>query len=364
MTIDKLDPKGLEAARLALYRAWSSGDYDEAESLASAAVGAYLASTAGVPGETPRVTEAKPIGYAIADYFEDRRAEYEQNGTVIYAAPAGMATTPVYLSSPPVSQQAEAVAPVAWRYRRTAWGAEYWHYFTHEPRRKQADEVWEPLYASPAPDAVEPSVKALEWDDDGDWWGFYARKSPVGIYNVARSRAETDGVRHSEWFTSYPGKEALTLHPNEAEAKAAAQADYDARVRSALVHTSPSVDQADKIKEDRHHDQDSNLGLVSGSSVSTVRPGLDNPADDPATSSGDHHVLSALAEPSPHVVPTSPVSAPGVVESGKLAPADPSDAMIDAALTVDWECDGDERAVAINVWHAMYAAAPAVVEGK
>lgn len=32
-------------------------------------------------------------------------------------------------------------------------------------------------------------------------------------------------------------------------------------------------------------------------------------------------------------------------------------AMIDAALKVDCECDGDERAAANNVWHAMAAAA-------
>lgn len=36
--------------------------------------------------------------------------------------------------------------------------------------------------------------------------------------------------------------------------------------------------------------------------------------------------------------------------------ADPTEAMIEAALQADWECDGDERAAAINVWHAMTAA--------
>ncbi|KQV43255.1 MULTISPECIES: DUF5131 family protein [unclassified Rhizobium] len=47
-----------------------------------------------------------------------------------------------------------------------------------------------------------------------------------------------------------------------------------------------------------------------------------------------------------------------VTPSQQMAvPHDPTEAMIDAALRVDWECDGDERAAAINVWHAMYAAA-------
>lgn len=37
-------------------------------------------------------------------------------------------------------------------------------------------------------------------------------------------------------------------------------------------------------------------------------------------------------------------------------PVDPTGAMIEAALAADWECDGDEKAAAINVWHAMLAA--------
>lgn len=40
----------------------------------------------------------------------------------------------------------------------------------------------------------------------------------------------------------------------------------------------------------------------------------------------------------------------------KALPFDPTDEMVNAALAVDWECDGDERAAAINVWHAMSAA--------
>ncbi|MCD1264266.1 hypothetical protein B5M44_14105 [Shinella sumterensis] len=44
-------------------------------------------------------------------------------------------------------------------------------------------------------------------------------------------------------------------------------------------------------------------------------------------------------------------------DSAEVLPADPTEDMIDAALAVDWECDGDERAAAINVWHAMRSAA-------
>lgn len=42
--------------------------------------------------------------------------------------------------------------------------------------------------------------------------------------------------------------------------------------------------------------------------------------------------------------------------AAKPLPIDPTDEMINAALAADWECDGDERAAAINVWHAMSAA--------
>lgn len=44
-------------------------------------------------------------------------------------------------------------------------------------------------------------------------------------------------------------------------------------------------------------------------------------------------------------------------DSAEVIDADPTEDMIDAALAVDWECDGDERAAAINVWHAMRSAA-------
>lgn len=44
-----------------------------------------------------------------------------------------------------------AQEPVAWRYKRTEWGEEFWHYFTREPRTKEEGEAWEPLYAAPQP---------------------------------------------------------------------------------------------------------------------------------------------------------------------------------------------------------------------
>jgi hypothetical protein len=36
--------------------------------------------------------------------------------------------------------------PVAWRYRDEKWGDHYWHYFTKEPRFKEPNEIWQPLF--------------------------------------------------------------------------------------------------------------------------------------------------------------------------------------------------------------------------
>jgi hypothetical protein len=52
-----------------------------------------------------------------------------------------------------------AEEPVAWRCRDEKWSQEYWHYFTKEPRHREPNEVWEPLYATPTPQPVEEEVK-------------------------------------------------------------------------------------------------------------------------------------------------------------------------------------------------------------
>lgn len=59
-----LDPKGLEAAQEALYRAWSSGDYDEAHSLAYAAVDAYLQEAADRLSAQSAAVAVKPLEWA------------------------------------------------------------------------------------------------------------------------------------------------------------------------------------------------------------------------------------------------------------------------------------------------------------
>lgn len=46
----------------------------------------------------------------------------------------------------PAQTATEDGQPVAWRYRCTNWSEQYWHYFTKEPRFKEDNEIWQPLY--------------------------------------------------------------------------------------------------------------------------------------------------------------------------------------------------------------------------
>lgn len=61
--------------------------------------------------------------------------------------------------------------------------------------------------------------------------------------------------------------------------------------------------------------------------------------------------------PSSHPAPADAERA-GTLGERRMMPRDPDDAMIRAALSVDWSGgDGDEAAVVINIYHAMYAVA-------
>lgn len=133
-----------------------------------------------------------------------------------------------------------AQEPVAWRYRMSGWGEEYWHYFTNEPRSKDDDEIWEPLYAAPQPahgtSATErgPDVKALEWvksqnmADEPQW------QTHGSALNYCITLKHRPGI--GEQFRLF---ETGGWFPTMDEAKAAAQADYEQRIRSALATPTP-----------------------------------------------------------------------------------------------------------------------------
>ena len=114
---------------------------------------------------------------------------------------------------------------------------------------------------------------------------------------------------------------------DEENAKAAAQADYEQRIRSALVDV-PAVEPVAWM-----------IDLGDGETKIT-----DNDIIRDRWHQNGRRVNN--------LYPSSPLS-----RGAEVIPADPTNEMIDAALSADWICDGDERAAAINVWHAMYSAA-------
>jgi len=77
------------------------------------------------------------------------------------------------------------------------------------------------------------SVKKLVWVDRGEGvHPSYIAHSPVGVYAIAR----TKGGLFEWWTAALRGK--LEVH-SLAEAKAAAQADYERRIVSAIDRRSP-----------------------------------------------------------------------------------------------------------------------------
>lgn len=59
----------------------------------------------------PVDAEVRPVGYVISTYLDERKSEYERNGTVMYSQPCGMATTPLYRAAtkPVVPREVETL---------------------------------------------------------------------------------------------------------------------------------------------------------------------------------------------------------------------------------------------------------------
>nr|WMC99294.1 hypothetical protein RAR13_11615 [Aminobacter aminovorans] len=115
----------------------------------------------------------------------------------------------------------------------TAWCA-------YDPERMNAyNRICAALYASPAPAGVT-AIKALEWKAPSKATnGCWTAESPFGTYSVVNEggwfacREETPRDFYFEWFGEDMSRDTLYT------AQSAAQADYEARVRSAL-HPSPT----------------------------------------------------------------------------------------------------------------------------
>lgn len=137
-----------------------------------------------------------------------------------------------------VALSASDAEPVAWRYgykdgEVVAWiGVEFFN-----PARGE-NIVAEPLYA--APPAV--AVKALEWVDVS---GGCIAHTPFGTCDARFNMHGTD-TRQYEMIPA-GGTLPVSFHDSLEAAKAAAQADYEARVRAALA--SPVNTSAERVNE-------------------------------------------------------------------------------------------------------------------
>lgn len=84
-----------------------------------------------------------------------------------------------------------------------------------------------PLYASPAPQPV--AVKALEW-------GPYRAETPFGYYHIDDQTDRTaEELKGRAPFLLSGTRLELSRHPSLIAARSAAQADYESRIRSALI---------------------------------------------------------------------------------------------------------------------------------
>jgi hypothetical protein len=92
--------------------------------------------------------------------------------------------------------------------------------------------------------AGEVKIKPLEWPNDSDW---NIATSELGRYVVRPCLATNFS---GQWLLMRAGAEDSdkTLYPSEDAAKAAAQADYEQRIRSALVDV-PAVEPAGEAGE-------------------------------------------------------------------------------------------------------------------
>jgi hypothetical protein len=120
--------------------------------------------------------------------------------------------------------------PAEWELEQAVFSAAN-HRDVPEWARKTIGELWKQycLVAHPAPTAGEGvKVNALEWEEVSS--RIFDAKGVCGLYRVKR---------YDDHWAAYLFGSAFNAERSTAdEAKAAAQADYEARIRSALAHPS------------------------------------------------------------------------------------------------------------------------------
>lgn len=152
------------------------------------------------------------------------------------------AVAPTVVAAPQPVDAPNDLQPVAWRHRFTHDGVEMWGYSTIK--------MWDtdlPLYpaaqSQPATQPMAVTVKPLVWvadpDNEGDY-GFFRAWAGVYCYEV--------GVDAGWWWQedAAVSMAAIDGFPSPDVAQAAAQADYEARILSALT-----IQPADPLSDPR-----------------------------------------------------------------------------------------------------------------
>lgn len=207
---------------------------------------------------------------------------------------------------------------------------------------------------------VQGAVKKLEWGNariTEDGREAEDAESPVGRYIA------TD----TGWFLL--GRTGYEVERGLYQAKAAAQADYEARIRSA-IETVISVSEPSAARELALEEAAKNCereaaeveGLIDDVAYHLRK----RAAAIRALSSPDHadaNLFEILGK-NPHLPKDGVKPDMEGIKSvvGRLSyrfpdHADTTDEMVEAALAVDWDNE-DERATVHNIWHAMAAKLP------
>ncbi|UXT39655.1 hypothetical protein FY137_07135 [Agrobacterium tumefaciens] len=278
-----------------------------------------------------------------------------------------------------------------------------------ETRNVIGYRVYDPDSAFAPQPVPSVAVKALEWNP-------YRAETPFGYYDINDQRDVPESeLKGRDPFLLTGSRLDYSRHPTLDAARAAAQADYKARIRStlsaqALSATSVAVktlqwdDDGGNLKA-RMGDREWMLNITAdgktwaGSTRPFVFdrnltwsavPNCSGVSLEAAKAACQADCLSRYAALSAQVqdvaediyIAADDVSGTsgawvqqgsytgdvdvhrfGALQEGwQLVPEDATDEMVSAALKVDWGNE-DEEGVAHDIWHAMVAAAPAKQEG-
>lgn len=145
--------------------------------------------------------------------------------------------------------------PVAWRIvGKLPSGSNTWKVVEHEQQAREEAKSWGkmcdvdvyPLYA--APPAPSVAVKALEWNP-------YRAETPFGWYQIEDQRSVPESeLKGRPPFLLFGSRLDYSRHATLEEAKAASQADYEARILSALsAQVQDVAEDAERVKAAFNH---------------------------------------------------------------------------------------------------------------